>query len=94
MNIISYLFHIFTLQVLQFIDRRLPEDISLEGLDADFEAALWQAYAYPGMCVLFHTGRLSECPGTRILPSLSASSSSLNFDYNYCLERFAMITIK
>ncbi|XP_078326026.1 uncharacterized protein LOC144622863 [Crassostrea virginica] len=30
-------------EVLRFIDRRLPEDISLQGFVADFEAALWQA---------------------------------------------------
>ncbi|XP_062580148.1 uncharacterized protein LOC134242130 [Saccostrea cucullata] len=30
-------------QVLRFIDRKLPEHISLEGFVADFEAALWQA---------------------------------------------------
>ncbi|CAG2199202.1 unnamed protein product [Mytilus edulis] len=29
--------------VLRFIDRRLPEDISLDGFVADFEAGLWQA---------------------------------------------------
>ncbi|CAC5388183.1 unnamed protein product [Mytilus coruscus] len=30
-------------EVLRFIDRRLPEDISLDGFVADFEAGLWQA---------------------------------------------------
>ena len=29
--------------MLRFIDRRLPEDISLQGFVADFEAALWLA---------------------------------------------------
>ena len=29
--------------MLRFIDRRLPEDVSLQGFVADFEAALWLA---------------------------------------------------